>query len=92
MGKFKLIGFVFYFFYFTGNAQIVELDLRVSSNNVTDLEKQNNGLFWVATDEGLNVFFDDEKHIFYSNIKDSLSILNSKINKLGITFKNNLIA
>ena len=92
MGKFKLIGFIFYFFYFTSNAQIVELDLRVSSNNVTDLEKQNNGLFWVATDEGLNVFFDDEKHVFYSNIKDSLSILNSKINKLEITFKNNLIA
>jgi hypothetical protein len=56
-----------------------------------DVEKQQNGLTWVATDEGLNVFYDDEKHVFYSNIQDSLSILNSKVDNLFITSLDDLI-
>ena len=72
--------------------QVEQLELPLSSNNIEDIEKQSNGLFWIATDEGLNVFYDNEKHVFYSNIKDSLSLLNSKVHKVKITSKNKLIA
>lgn len=72
--------------------QVEQLELPLSSNNIEDVEKQSNGLFWIATDEGLNVFYDNEKHVFYSNIKDSLSLLNSKVHKVKITSKNKLIA
>ena len=37
---------------------------------------------WIGTDEGLNVFYDNEKQVYYSSLEDSLSLLNSKINKL----------
>ena len=73
-------------------AQVNSVELSLSSNNVSDIASQSSGLFWVATDEGLNVFYDDERHIFYSNIQDSLSILNSKINSLKITSNDVLIA
>ena len=74
------------------NAQVNSVELSLSSNNVSDIASQSSGLFWVATDEGLNVFYDDERHVFYSNIQDSLSILNSKINSLKITSNDVLIA
>ena len=52
---------------------------------------QNNGSIWIATDEGLNVFYDDEKQVFYSNIEDSLSLLNSKVDKLFNTSEDKLM-
>ena len=63
----------------------------MSSNNVLDVKKQKNGLLWAATDEGLNAFYDDENYIFYSDIRDSLSILNSKIDHLFISSSDDLI-
>ena len=50
------------------------------------------GLLWVGTTEGLNVFYDDESHVFYSKIEDSLSLLNSGIMDLFITQNNNVFA
>ena len=55
---------------------------NLDSKHINDLCVQNNGLIWVATDEGLSVFFDDEFELFYSSIEDSLSILNSDVKKL----------
>ena len=83
---------VFVFFSFFVSAQIQEINFELSSSNVLDAKKQQNGLIWVATDEGLNVFYDDEKNVFYSNIQDSLSILNSKVDHLFITKSDHLIA
>ena len=77
------------FFVYT---QTLDLDLSLSSSNTLDIVKQNNGLIWVATDEGLNVFYDDEKYVFYSNIQDSLSLLNSKVDRLIVTSSDNLVA
>ena len=73
-------------------AQIVQFELPLSSNKVKDVAHQNNGLIWVATDEGLNVFYDNEKYVFYSDIQDSLSILNSKVDLLKVTSNDDLIA
>ncbi len=64
------------------SAQVKSLNYNLSSDRVEDLIIQNNGLVWIATDEGLNVFYDNEKQVYYSSIEDSLSLLNSKINKL----------
>ena len=55
---------------------------NLDSKHINDLCVQNNGLIWVATDEGLSVFFDDEFELFYSSIEDSLSILNSDVKML----------
>ena len=74
------------------SSQTSNLELTLSSENVLDIKKQANGLLWAATDEGLNVFYDNEKYVFYSNIQDSLSILNSKIDKLFITSNDILIS
>ena len=74
------------------NAQTQDINLQLSSLNVLDVKKQQNGVIWVATDEGLNAFYDDEKYVFYSNIQDSLSILNSKVDHLMVTSSDNLIA
>ncbi len=74
-----------------GNAQIYDQELSLSSRNVLDVKKQKSGLLWVATDEGLNVFYDDESYVFYSEIQDSLSLLNSKIDNLFINSNDALI-
>ena len=87
-----VLSLFFVVFCFDISAQTKPVELSLSSNNVSDIASQNSGLFWVATDEGLNVFYDDESHIFYSNIQDSLSILNSKVDALTITKGDNLIA
>ena len=84
-----LLVFVFYSIFIS--AQIKDLNLELSSLNVLDVKKQQNGVIWVATDEGLNAFYDDEKYVFYSNIQDSLSILNSKVDHLFITLSDDLV-
>ena len=73
------------------NAQTKDLNLDLSSKIIKDVLQQDSGLIWVGTDEGLNVFYDDEKQVFYSNIEDSLSVLNSDIDNIIIDSKNNLI-
>ncbi len=90
MFKYVLIASLF-FFSNVVSSQTFDLDLALSSENVLDIKKQDNGLLWAATDEGLNVFYDDEKYVFYSDIQDSLSILNSKIDKLFISSNDILI-
>ena len=87
-----LINFLTIIICFSVKAQTVDFELSLSSNNVSDIAQQDNGLVWVATDEGLNVFYDNESYVFYSNIQDSLSVLNSKINSLKVTSDDNLIA
>ena len=72
-------------------AQIVNLDYKLDSDKTSDISLQNNGSIWIATDEGLNAFYDDEKHVFYSNIEDSLSLLNSKVDKLFNTSEDKLM-
>ena len=64
------------------SAQVKSLSYELSSNKVSDISIQENGLTWIGTDEGLNVFYDNEKQVYYSSLEDSLSLLNSKINKL----------
>ena len=71
-------------------AQTKDLNLDLSSKIIKDVLQEDSGLIWVGTDEGLNVFYDNEKEVFYSNIEDSLSVLNSDINDLNIDTKNNL--
>ena len=86
------IPFLFFvIFSFFLQAQTQDFNLEISSLNVLDIKKQKNGLIWVATDEGLNVFYDNEKYVFYSNIQDSLSILNSKVDHLFVTLSDDLI-
>ena len=89
MRNFILLLFVSITFFV--DAQTQDINIELSSLNVLDVKKQQNGLIWVATDEGLNAFYDDEKYVFYSNIQDSLSILNSKVDHLFITFSDDLI-
>ena len=92
MGKTNILtALIFCFCFFYSKAQISNLNLNLSSNNVLDVKKQKNGLLWAATDEGLNAFYDDENYIFYSDIRDSLSILNSKIDHLFISSSDDLI-
>ncbi|MEK9613097.1 MAG: SpoIIE family protein phosphatase [Flavobacteriaceae bacterium] len=67
-------------------------DLKLSNQHVNDLIKTDQGLLWVATQEGLNLFYDDESDVFFSKIEDSLSVLNSDIVKLSQGFNNDLIA
>ena len=69
-----------------------QLDILLSNQHVNDVIKSEDGLLWVATQEGLNLFYDDEIKVFFSNIEDSLSILNSDISKLFYGFSNELIA
>ena len=87
-----LITLFFIVFSHVLNAQTKTIEFSLSSDNVSDVALQSNGLLWVATDEGLHVFYDNENHVFYSNIQDSLSILNSKVDALTITSNDNLIA
>ena len=73
-------------------AQFKSLDLDLSSENITDFVWQKNGLGWVATDEGLNVLYDNEQLVFYASIEDSLSLLNSNIKKLFKSSGEKLVA
>ena len=81
--RFFILNLLILFVCFNVKSQTTDFKLSLSSDNVSDIAKQNNGLVWVATDEGLNVFYDNENYVFYSDIQDSLSILNSKINSLN---------
>ena len=91
MNRHFAISLIFLSFSYFGSSQISDLELPLSSENVLDIKKQKSGLVWAATDEGLNVFYDNEKYVFYSDIQDSLSILNSKIDKLFVTSNDILI-
>lgn len=73
-------------------AQLEPVNLALSAPNVEDVLVGDDGLLWVGTTEGLNVFYDDESHVFYSKIEDSLSLLNSGIKDLFITKNNNVFA
>ena len=73
-------------------AQLKPLNLPLSAPNVEDVLLGKDGLLWVGTIEGLNVFYDDENHVFYSKIEDSLSLLNSNIKHLFTTQNNQLLA
>jgi len=72
-------------------AQTKNFDLDLNSKIVKDILQEDSGLIWVGTDEGLNVFYDDEKQVFFSNIQDSLSVLNSDIDRITKSSKNNLV-
>ena len=61
------------------NAQFEPLQYELSSNNTKSVLIDNRSLIWVGTDEGLNLNDQNDNFIFYSNIKDSLSLLNSEI-------------
>ena len=81
----RIVFLIFVFVSISANSQIKNLNLELSSSYVTDLKIQENGLMWVGTQEGLDVFYDNERHVFYSSISDSTSILNSKVNKLFLS-------
>ena len=66
--------------------------LNLNSEYVNDVSIQKNGLLWVATDEGLSVFYDNEDSVFYSSIENPLSILNSDIKQLFNSSNERLIA
>ena len=73
-------------------AQLEHVNLALSAPNVEDVLVGEDGLLWVGTTEGLNVFYDDESHVFYSKIGDSLSLLNSEIKDLFRTQNNEVLA
>ena len=73
------------------SGQIKSVELALSNNNVNTVLKASNGLLWVGTDEGLNLIYGKEKKVFFSNIEDSLSILNSDILKLSEGINKELI-
>jgi Two component regulator propeller. len=73
------------------SGQIKSVELALSNNNVNTVLKASNGLLWVGTQEGLNVFYDNDRNVFFSNIEDSLSILNSDILKLSKGINEELI-
>ena len=73
-------------------AQLKPINLPLSAPNVEDVMLAEDGLLWVGTSEGLNVFYDDENHVFYSKIEDSLSLLNSNIKHLFSTQNNQVLA
>ena len=73
------------------NAQNTQ-KLNLNSEHVNDISIQKNGLLWVATDEGLSVFYDNEDSVFYSSIENPLSILNSDVKKLFNSNNEKLIA
>ena len=84
----------FFIFFLSCNyllCQINNPDLDLSSKVVKDILQQKNGLLWVGTDEGLNVFYDNEKKVFYSDILDSLSVLNSSVDNIMMSSRNDLI-
>ena len=88
--------FLIVFFYLSlygahNYAQTKNFDLDLNSKIVKDILQEDSGLIWIGTDEGLNVFYDDEKQVFFSNIQDSLSVLNSDIDRIIKDSKNNLI-
>ena len=87
-----LLNLLSFFCFLSLQSQIIQSEFLLSSKNVEDIAHQANGLIWVATDEGLNVFYDDEKHVFYSDIQDSLSLLNSKVNQIKVTSNGVLVA
>lgn len=61
----KLILILFFsFLYEETHSQIKDVELNLSSKIVKSVLQQNSGLLWVGTDEGLNVFFDDEREVF----------------------------
>ena len=73
-------------------AQLEHVNLALSAPNVEDVLVGEDGLLWVGTTEGLNAFYDDESHVFYSKIEDSLSLLNSEIKDLFKTQNNEVLA
>lgn len=74
------------------SAQYNKINVDLTNSNVNDALKSSDGLLWVATQEGLNVFYDDQSEVFYSKIEDSLSVLNSDILNLDLGFSNEIIA
>ena len=70
--------------------QVKSIDFNTSTKHITDISYQKNGLLWIGTDEGLNVFYDNEQYVFYSEIEDSLSLLNSNVSKLFNSSKDDL--
>ena len=75
----------------TAQAQHSELSLSLSNPHVNDVLKQKNGLLWVATQEGLNLFYDDQKSVFFAEIEDTLSVLDSEILQLKQGFAQELV-
>ena len=71
--------------------QVKTLELPISNSNIHTTLKASNGMLWVGTDEGLNLIYGKEKKVFFSNIEDSLSILNSDILKLSEGINKELI-
>ncbi|MDB4280770.1 SpoIIE family protein phosphatase [Flavobacteriaceae bacterium] len=71
--------------------QVKTLELPISNSNIHATLKASNGMLWVGTDEGLNLIYGKEKKVFFSNIEDSLSILNSDILKLSEGINKELI-
>ena len=71
--------------------QVKTLELPISNSNMHATLKASNGMLWVGTDEGLNLIYGKEKKVFFSNIEDSLSILNSDILKLSEGINKELI-
>ncbi len=75
----------------TAQAQHTELALPLSNPHVNAVLKQNNGLLWVATQEGLNLFYDDQKAVFFAEIEDTLSVLDSEILQLKQGFAQEVV-
>ena len=92
MLKYKISIFVFTLYWGLLSAQFKQINLDLTNPYVNDVLKSSDGLLWVATQEGLNVFYDDQSEVFYSKIEDSLSVLNSDILKLDSGFSDEIIA
>ena len=72
----------FFLLSFLVKAQLVPLPYELSTNNTKSILIDDRNLLWVGTNEGLNLTDNIEFFTFYSNIKDTLSLLNSETNAL----------
>lgn len=62
----------------------------LASNSVNDIEVDNEGFIWIATEAGLNRFDGYEFRTYLYNPKDSNSIINSQVRHLAVNDTGNI--
>lgn len=71
-------------------SQFSELNFNLSSKKINSSVFDSKGLFWIATDEGLDMFDGNKIHSFQSILSENNSLLNSEVKKI-IEVDNNLL-
>ena len=71
-------------------SQFNEFQFDLSSKKINTSIYDSQGLFWIATDEGLNMFDGNSVHNFQSVLSENNSLLNSEIKSI-IEFDKDLL-